>query len=160
MLYFINVDHTRSLWLMLDLTVDTLKDVKPYTTPARLLLSTVKRMLIFSHVLYLDNKESKIVCLLTWPKHQLKECLLFCLSSSMKWTLWYSRQIVRHFIWTLIPKISTATRLQSQPMIFICILHSSGNQLNNNEEGKNFHIRLIYILKSVEINFNYNFTNK
>lgn len=65
MLYFINVDHTRSLWLMLDLTVDTLKDVKPYTTPARLLLSTVKRMLIFSHVLYLDNKESKIVCLLT-----------------------------------------------------------------------------------------------
>lgn len=65
MLYFINVDQSRSLWLMLDLTVDTLKDVKPYTAPARLLLSTVKRMLIFSHVFYLDNKASKIVCLLT-----------------------------------------------------------------------------------------------
>lgn len=33
-----------SLWLMLDyFTVDTLKDVKPYTAPARLLPSTVQK---------------------------------------------------------------------------------------------------------------------
>jgi len=47
MLSFINVDHTRSLWLMLDFTVDTLKDVKPYTAPERLLLSTVKKVVDF-----------------------------------------------------------------------------------------------------------------
>lgn len=140
-----------------------LKDVKPYTAPARLLLSTVKRMSIPSHVFYLDNKKSKIVCLLTWPKHQLKECTFF--SCYLKRNVHYNIialycSVFFFFLWTLIPKISYSHN-KSHPVISIwCILHSSGNQLNSNEEGKNVHTRYIYISKSVGRHFNYNFTNK